>query len=207
MAKLLRFEGFEIELVSNVDQFCSELFKQQQVHTNILLTAMKKVLKFIGYGLLCLVLLLGGFCTYVAAVGVPSYDPPTIPEITVESTPARVTRGEVIAQIQCLACHANNENRVTGKYLAEVPAIFGKLYSKNITQDKEKGIGNWTDGELMYFLRTGLRRDGSYAPVMPQYPHMADEDLKIGHCLAALRPISGSANERRSAQYRTQFRI
>ncbi|GAB3898472.1 hypothetical protein GCM10028803_17950 [Larkinella knui] len=139
---------------------------------------MKKVLKVIGYALLCVVLLLGGFCAYVATVGTPTYDPPTIPELTVESTPARVARGEVIAQIQCMACHANNENRLTGKHLAEVPALFGTLYSKNITQDKEKGIGNWTDGELIYFLRTGLRRDGTHAAVMPQYPNMADEDLK-----------------------------
>ncbi|RRB02884.1 c-type cytochrome [Larkinella rosea] len=139
---------------------------------------MKKVFKIIGYSFLGLLLMAGGFCAYVAAVGVPSYDPPTIPEVTVEKTPVRVARGEVIAQIQCMECHANNENRVTGKFLGEVPAIFGKLYSKNITQDNEKGIGKWTDGEIMYFLRTGLRRDGSYAPVMPQYPNMADEDLK-----------------------------
>lgn len=139
---------------------------------------MKKVLKVIGFGLGGLLVLLAGFCAYVVAVGVPTYDPPVIPAATVERTPARIARGEVIGQIQCMACHADNENRLTGKHLAEVPAIFGKLYSKNITQDPEKGIGSWTDGELMYFLRTGVRRDGTYAPVMPQYPNMADEDLK-----------------------------
>ncbi|MGA0560150.1 c-type cytochrome [Larkinella sp. VNQ87] len=139
---------------------------------------MKKVFKYIGLGLGCILALAGGFCAYVAIVGVPAYDPPVIPEVTVEKTPARIARGEVIAQIQCMACHADNENRLTGKHLAEVPALFGTLYSKNITQDKEKGIGNWTDGELIYFLRTGVRRDGTYAPIMPQYPNMADEDMK-----------------------------
>ena len=139
---------------------------------------MKKVLKITGLVLGGIVLILVIFCAYVAAVGVPTYDPPAVPKITVERTPARVARGEVIAQMQCMECHANNENRLTGKYLAEVPPVFGKLYSKNITQDKVKGIGNWTDGEIIYFLRTGVRRDGSYAPVMPQYPNMADEDLK-----------------------------
>ncbi|GAB3711950.1 hypothetical protein GCM10027592_50030 [Spirosoma flavus] len=139
---------------------------------------MKKIAKITGLVLAGVVLLLAGFCTYVAIVGAPTYDPPTIPEVTVERTPARVARGEVIAQIQCMSCHANKDNRLTGKYLAEVPAMFGKLYSKNITQDKEKGIGNWTDGELMYFLRTGLRRDGTAGGIMPQYPNMADEDLK-----------------------------
>jgi mono/diheme cytochrome c family protein len=139
---------------------------------------MKKIMKITGLVVSGIILLLAGFCTYVAAVGVPTYDPPSIPDLKIEHTPARIARGEVIAQIQCMECHANSENRLTGKYLSEVPPLFGKLYSKNITQDKEKGIGNWTDGELMYFLRTGVRRDGSYAPIMPQYPNMADEDLK-----------------------------
>lgn len=139
---------------------------------------MKKVLKWVGLGFGGLLVVLAGFSAYVALVGVPTYDPPTIPEITVERTPARIARGEVIGQIQCMACHANNQNRLTGKYMGEVPALFGKLYSKNITQHPEKGIGNWTDGELIYFLRTGVRRDGTFAPIMPQYPNMADEDLK-----------------------------
>ncbi|GAB3941496.1 hypothetical protein GCM10028805_04710 [Spirosoma harenae] len=139
---------------------------------------MKKALKITGLLVGGIVLLIAGFCAYVAVADVPTYNPPAIPKITVERTPARVARGEVIAQIQCMSCHADKDNRLTGKYLGEVPAIFGKLYSKNITQDKEKGIGKWTDGELMHFLRTGVRHDGSYAPVMPQYPNMADEDLK-----------------------------
>ncbi|ARK12797.1 c-type cytochrome [Fibrivirga algicola] len=138
---------------------------------------MKKVIKVLGLVLGGVVLLLAGFCGYVAAVGVPTYDPPALPKITVDVTPARVARGEVIAQIQCMACHADKDNRVTGKHMTDVPPMFGTIYTKNITQDKEKGIGNWTDGELLYFLRTGVRRDGSYAFVMPQYPNLADEDL------------------------------
>lgn len=139
---------------------------------------MKKVLKVLGIFLGGVVLLIGAFCAYVAATGVPTYEKPNLPDISVEVTPERVARGEVIAQIQCMECHANKDNQLTGKYLGEVPALFGKLYSKNITQDKEKGIGNWTDGELIYFLRTGVRRDGSYAPIMPQYPNVSDEDLQ-----------------------------
>jgi mono/diheme cytochrome c family protein len=139
---------------------------------------MKKVLKGFGLVLCGLVLLIAGFVVYVALTGVPTYDPPAIPEISVEVTPARVARGEVIANIQCMECHGNREGRLTGKHMTDVPEMFGQIYTKNITQDKEKGIGNWTDGELIYFLRTGVRKDGSYAPVMPQYPNLADEDLK-----------------------------
>ncbi len=163
---------------------------------------MKKIMKIVGLVLGSIVLLLAGFSAYVAAVGVPTYDPPALPKITVESTPARVARGEVIAQIQCMGCHADNENRLTGRQMTDVPAVFGKIFTKNITQDKVAGIGNWTDGELMYFLRTGVRRDGSYAPIMPQYPNMADEDLKS--VVAWLRsdrfPVQASAKEPQSSE-------
>ncbi|RYC67274.1 MULTISPECIES: c-type cytochrome [Spirosoma] len=158
---------------------------------------MKKLLKLTGLFLGGLLLMVAGFCAYVALSGVPTYDPPTIPELSVERTPARIARGEVIAQIQCAACHADRDNRLTGKHMADVPAMFGKIYTKNITQDKQKGIGSWTDGEILYFLRTGVRRDGSFAPIMPQYPNMADEDLKA--VVAWLRsdrfPVQPSSRE------------
>ncbi|RYF74018.1 MAG: cytochrome c [Cytophagaceae bacterium] len=164
---------------------------------------MKKIMKFIAFIGGSLVLLLAVFCSYVAAVGVPTYDPPVVPQTHVAITPARVTRGEVIANIQCISCHADKENRLTGKRMADVPALFGKVYSKNITQDREKGIGNWTDGELIYFLRTGIRRDGSYAPIMPQYPNMADEDLQS--VVAWLRsdrfPVQPSKQEPQSSEF------
>ncbi|HEX4334892.1 MAG TPA: hypothetical protein VH062_03200 [Polyangiaceae bacterium] len=33
-----------------------------------------------------------------------------------------------------------------------------------ITQSRERGIGAWSDGELAYLLRTGVRPDGRYVP-------------------------------------------
>ncbi|MEZ0608998.1 cytochrome c [Fibrella sp. WM1] len=163
---------------------------------------MKKVMKIVGLALGGVVIAVAGFCAYVAITGVPTYTPPAVPAISVEVTPARVARGEAIASIQCMSCHANQENRLTGKYMAEVPALFGKIYSRNITQDKVHGIGNWSDGELLYFLRTGIRRDGSYAPVMPQYPNLADEDLMS--IVAWLRsdrfPVQATAQEPQPSQ-------
>ncbi|WP_428665794.1 c-type cytochrome [Runella sp.] len=113
--------------------------------------------------------------------GVPSYEvniPDNIKNVNVEVTPERVARGEKIALIMCNACHANGENRLVGKHIADLPAEFGKAYSLNITRDAEDGIGSWTDGEIIYFLKTGIKRTGQYAPIMPKFPRMADEDLK-----------------------------
>jgi hypothetical protein len=55
---------------------------------------------------------------------------------------------------------------------------FGKVFIKNITNHPEAGIGKWTDGELVSFLRTGTRPDGRYVPpYMPKLLHMSDDDL------------------------------
>ncbi|GAB3905687.1 hypothetical protein GCM10028803_36910 [Larkinella knui] len=139
---------------------------------------MKKVLRIflIGIGLVVVALL--GFLSFVAIRGIPTYDPPVVQDITIEATPARLERGAKIAQMHCIACHSDKNNQLTGKHISDLPGVFGTIYSMNITQDKEVGIGNWTDGELLYFLRTGLRKDGSFAGIMPKFATMADEDLK-----------------------------
>jgi len=91
---------------------------------------------------------------------------------------ALVERGAKIATLLCNECHRGQDGKMTGQIQPDMPTEFGTIGSYNITQDKVHGIGNWTDGELYYFLRTGLRKDGSYAPAyMPKFPLMADEDV------------------------------
>lgn len=139
---------------------------------------MKKVIKIVGIVLGVLIVGIGGFVGYVAVVGKAIFDPPATPKLTIQATPALIKRGEVISQLQCAACHADKDNRLAGRHMAEVPGTFGTIYSKNITNDPDKGIGKWTDGELMYFLRTSIRPDGTTGGVMPAYPLLADEDIK-----------------------------
>ena len=42
--------------------------------------------------------------------------------------------------------------------------VFGEIHSANITQHTEYGITKYTDGELAYLFRTGILKDGQYAP-------------------------------------------
>ena len=37
---------------------------------------------------------------------------------------------------------------------------FGRIFSRNITQHKDNGIGNWTDDEIARAIREGVSRDG-----------------------------------------------
>jgi mono/diheme cytochrome c family protein len=139
---------------------------------------MKKILKVVGVviGIILLVVLV--FAAYISMSGIPKYEPGNL-TMKVEVTPERVARGQKIAAMMCVECHANESGMLTGKQLLDVPLEFGTIYSKNITHDAAMGIGNWTDGELYYLLRTGIRRDGQYIPpYMVKFPLAADEDVK-----------------------------
>jgi mono/diheme cytochrome c family protein len=67
-----------------------------------------------------------------------------------------------------------------------------KVTAPNITQDKETGIGNYTDGELKRVLRKGIKRNGVPVAVMPSgfYEIMTDRDLDaVVAYLRTIKPI------------------
>ena len=137
--------------------------------------------KFLRYFLIIIgiVLLIGlaGF-SLIEIRGIPHYEVKKV-DFTVKSTPETIERGKKIAMMLCADCHRNNATgKLTGRPMTEAPHEFGTIFTQNITQDKTYGIGTWTDGELVYLLRTGIKRDGKYAPpYMAKLPHLADEDM------------------------------
>jgi len=141
---------------------------------------MKKFFKIIGIILGVVLLLIGGFIGYLKIAGMPKFSDVHRPNIKVEVTPERVIRGRKIANLLCYDCHFNPAtNRLSGHFLAEIPSLFGKIYSHNITGDKTNGIGNWTDGEILYFLRTGIHKNNEYVPpYMPKFPNVSEEDIQ-----------------------------
>jgi mono/diheme cytochrome c family protein len=73
------------------------------------------------------------------------------------------------------------------------PIPFGTVYSTNITQDKETGLGDWTDQQIHDAMVKGVSRDGTrILPVMPfeAYSGMAQEDLKaLIAYMKTLKPV------------------
>lgn len=139
---------------------------------------MKKLLRYfgIGLGLIILLVLIAGFTINLR--GIPSYEV-NIPDYELLSTPESIERGKKLTLTLCAGCHRDPKTgQLTGTQMKDVPAEFGVIYSQNITQDKEYGIGHWTPAELMYLLRTGIKKDGQYTPpYMAKLPLMADEDI------------------------------
>jgi len=164
---------------------------------------MKKVLKITGVGLGVIVLLIGIVLLFIGASDIPSYEMEKI-DFKVNSSPEAIARGEKLALMLCASCHLNPKtNKLTGHKMMDAPPEFGEIYSQNITQDKTYGIGDWTDGELVYLFRTGIKRDGQYSPpYMAKLPHMADEDinaiiafLRSDHPMVAADPTPDTPTE------------
>lgn len=140
---------------------------------------MKKFFKILGVLILLVALIIGGFAAFISIRGIPKFEA-NVPEIPkIEVTPERVEKGKKIASMLCNSCHFDKSTgKFTGREMTEVPE-FGKIISRNITQDPEIGIGKWTDSDLVYFIRTGINpHTGQYVPpYMPKLMHISDEDL------------------------------
>ena len=139
---------------------------------------MKRAFRYLLIIVLIIVVLVGGFAAFVAIRGIPTYTAEKI-NLKVDATPSRLVKGQKLASLLCKGCHYNEATgKFTGRKMAEVTQ-FGEIYSRNITADSTHGIGKWTDGELAYLLRTGVKPDGTYLPAyMPKLIHISDEDLQ-----------------------------
>ncbi|MFQ5912725.1 MAG: c-type cytochrome [Nitrospinota bacterium] len=75
--------------------------------------------------------------------------------------------------------------------------------TSNITPDKETGIGNWTDEQIIRAIREGVRPDGAIiGPPMPIgfYRGMSDRDVKA--IVAYLRQVKPVKNKVAKSVYR-----
>ena len=138
---------------------------------------MKKFLKVLLIIVLVIIVIIGIFAAYVSMRSIPKYAVKKI-DVKIEYTASRVEKGTKLASMLCRGCHYNETTKkFTGRELSEAPQ-FGKIYTANITHDSVAGIGKWSDADIIYLLRTGLKPDGQYIPpYMPKLIHISDEDL------------------------------
>ena len=113
----------------------------------------------------------------------------------------KLKNGFYLATIgHCMECHTPMGPR--GREFAtklgtggfKFPGPWGVSVSRNITQNKEKGIGAWSDAEIKRAITTGTSKDGSkLRPPMGfhYYANMTDADLDA--VVAYLRTVP--ANE------------
>ncbi|MGH8271320.1 MAG: c-type cytochrome, partial [Gammaproteobacteria bacterium] len=95
---------------------------------------------------------------------------------TASTTLAReIRQGEYLARLSdCMACHTDHDrSSIKGKPFAgglPMQTPFGIIYSRNITPDKETGIGAWTFQQFDDAVRYGKSPQGYLFAAMP-YPN------------------------------------
>ncbi|WP_333609949.1 cytochrome c [Pantoea piersonii] len=97
------------------------------------------------------------------------------------ASPDLIRRGEYVARLgDCVACHSTPGNApFSGGLPMATPA--GKIYTTNITPDKETGIGRYSLADFDRAVRQGVARDGHRLyPAMPfpSYQKLNDEDIR-----------------------------
>jgi mono/diheme cytochrome c family protein len=91
------------------------------------------------------------------------------PVVEAPQVAPQVAYGHVLAiQGDCAGCH----NRPGGQPFAgglPLATPFGTIYTANITQDRDSGIGTWTAEQFWNAMHNGVRADG--AKLYPAFPY------------------------------------
>jgi mono/diheme cytochrome c family protein len=115
----------------------------------------------------------------------------------------QVKRGEYLVAIGgCNDCHTpgallgkpDMAHRLSGSEVGFLIPGLGTFHGRNLTPDKETGLGTWTSAQIVTAIRTGMRPDGrQLAPIMP-YESLAvltDQDAyAIAAYLKSLPPVN-----------------
>jgi mono/diheme cytochrome c family protein len=115
---------------------------------------------------------------------------------------AQIARGEYLVTIGgCNDCHTpgyffgkpDSSRFLGGSDVGfEIPGQ-GVFVGRNITPDKETGIGSWTREQIVAAIQTGHRPDGRVlAPIMPwhAFAHLSEEDATaIAAFLQSVKPV------------------
>ncbi len=160
---------------------------------------MKKIaVRVLMFIIILLVVVVAGGLTYVKYL-LPNVSPP--PEISIELTPERVAHGEYLANhvFLCMDCHSERDwskfsappihgtEGSGGDEFTQEMGFPGHYYATNITP---AGIGDWTDGEILRAITTGVSKDGrALFPIMP-YPYLGKADKEdVYSVIAYLRTL------------------
>jgi mono/diheme cytochrome c family protein len=112
---------------------------------------------------------------------------PDVARIADPAERAIAERGRyIVMRSGCIGCHATNGSQGPdlSKYLAgggvKFQTLHGTFVSRNLTSDKDTGLAQRTDAEVMRILRSGVFPDGHIVPlaVMPwgAFSNWTEED-------------------------------
>lgn len=147
---------------------------------------MKTVYKIGKWLVLFLLTFLFSIAVYVFIKKDRTFEAP-YPNIHAMSDSLVIQRGKdlVYGAAHCAHCHTPNEDlaavdrgeiiALSGGHIFDIPPA--KMYTPNITSDKETGIGSWPDSVLARSLRYGVGYDGRALLEFMPFQNLCDADL------------------------------
>jgi hypothetical protein len=165
---------------------------------------MKKLFKILGILLLFIIVLGIGAFTYIK-VHYPVVKP--APDLKIIANPEMIERGRYLANgfAGCMDCHSTRDfNKLSGPVVKGTEGMGGQDFgegagfvpARNITPDKETGIGNWTDGEIYRAIVYGIDKEGNFlAPMMPYSVFSTLDENDIKSIIAYVRTIPAIRNQ------------
>jgi len=143
----------------------------------------RKILRIVGIVLL-VVIVVGGI--YVGSRQHLTFDAP-YPKVVASTDPAVIERGRYIVRVAapCAACHGDPAQRkaymsgmdtpLIGGFVFDIPP--GKFYPRNLTPDRETGLGSVGDSAIARALRYGVGHDGRALLPFMEMQGLSDDDL------------------------------
>ena len=149
---------------------------------------MLRALKWIGIGLVVLVVLLVATVYALSSRALAAtHEVPNEPPLAVATDSASIARGEhlVRSTSACVECHGVD---LGGSVMAD-EGPFAPLAAPNLTTGQGSAVADFTPQDWERAIRHGVRRDGTSLIVMPSevFAHMSDAD--VAAIIAYLRQV------------------
>jgi len=115
---------------------------------------------------------------------------------------------EVAVAADCYACHTNGDGEKYGGGVP-FPTPFGIVYSKNITPDKQNGIGSYTYNEFSDAIRRGVSKRGNLYPAMPydSFHLVTNEDTEALYAYFKSIPAVSQKNKKDEVSFPFNIRM
>jgi mono/diheme cytochrome c family protein len=151
---------------------------------------MKRVLKWIGYLVAGIVVIIGlgvGTVYGITSARMSKSYSTNVPTVAIPNDPPSIAHGKHLVEAvgKCQVCHGDNYG---GTMVMDDP-MFARLSSANLTSGKGGIAATYTDQDWVRTLRYGVGRDGKSLRFMPAeaYTHLNDADL--GEMIAYLKTL------------------
>lgn len=170
----------------------------------------KKIM--VGLGTLAgiIMILVVGLFAYVSTQWNKTYEAAgPIQTITISTDPKVLKHGEYLVNgpAHCVQCHTSKMELGQSVASGNRPPLaggigfamgpLGTIYARNLTSDKETGLGRFSNKLLVRMMRYAIKLDGTgtVEPMMP-FGNMADDDLvAVLSYLRAQKPVKNKVPE------------